>query len=132
MKRSYLIVWLAAVLLLAGVISGCGTTSAPPPALDLNPYTIEFSTEPAAPAAGSAVTLRAGITGKTPLSKRSAISFEVKKVGSDNRTEVQAESKAEGRYEAKYTFKEPGTYSITVHIISSSVHQVSNKEIEVK
>lgn len=122
----------AALLVAAAVMGGCGTTSEPLPALDLNPYTITFETDPAAPAAGKPTVLKAGVTGKDPLSKRSEISFEIKKSDSDNREEVQADRKEEGRYEGKYTFKEPGKYSITVHVITRTVHQVSNKELNVE
>lgn len=122
----------AGLLLLVVALGGCGTSSEPLPALDLNPYTITFEADPAAPAAGNPVLLKVGVTGKEPLSKRSEISFEIKKSGSDERVEVQAERKEEGRYEGKFTFKEAGKYSVTVHVITRSVHQVSNKELEVK
>lgn len=129
-KLSVRLAVLAALAVLA--LTACGTTSAPPPNLDLNPYTITFATEPAAPTAGGATKLRATITGKTPLSKRAEISFEVKKVGVDERTEVKAESKGQNLFEGEYTFKESGAYSITVHVITSRIHQVSNQEITVK
>lgn len=125
-----------AVLLLAGVVvgaAGCGTTSeAPPNAFDLNPYEIEFTVDPAIPAAGKPAQLGAKITGKQPLTKRAQISFEIKKVGADPREEISAARKDEGLYSASYTFKEAAKYSVTVHVITRSVHQVSNKEIEVK
>jgi hypothetical protein len=122
----------ACLLLLSVVLGGCGTTSEPLPALDLNPYTITFETDPAAPVTGAPVLLKTGVSGKEPLSKRAEISFEIKKSGSEERVEVEAERKEEGRYESRYTFKEAGKYSITVHVITRSIHQVSNKELEVK
>ncbi|WP_438444241.1 FixH family protein [Gorillibacterium sp. sgz5001074] len=121
-----------AVMLLACWSAGCGTTSEPLPGLELNPYTVTFATEPSEPAAGKPVVLKVGVSGKDPLSKRSEISFEIKRIGTEDRKELTAEKKDEGQYEAGYTFKETGKYSVTIHVITRSVHQVVNKEVDVK
>lgn len=123
----------AILLLLLGVgAAGCGTTSEPLPGLDLNPYTVTFATDPETPAAGKSTVMKVGVTGKDPLTKRSEVSFEIKKIGSEERKEIPAERKADDRFEGEFTFQEAGRYSITIHVITRTVHQVVNKELEVK
>lgn len=123
----------AAGMLIAAGLGGCGTSSAPPEStLNLNPYTIDFTADPAVPSAGAPVSLRIVVNGKTPLTKRAEIFYEVKKNGSEDRTEVQTEAKSDNRFEGTYTFPESGFYDIVVHVTTRTVHQIATHQLEIK
>lgn len=120
-------------LLLIAALAGCATTQSNPQAgFNLNPYEIKLTTEPDPPAAGAQTMIRADVSGEPQLTTRAEISYEVKKLGSEQREDVTAERKLKGVYTANYTFKEAGTYQIVVHIVTRAIHQVKTVEITVK
>lgn len=129
LKVRFLSILAGAFLLLLG---GCGTSSAPPSALDLNPYTVDFLVDPAVPTAKAPAKLTITVRGQTPLSKRADIYYEVKKSGTNLRDEVKTKALGDSRFEGTYTFEDEGFYSIVIHVTTSSVHQVVNQQVEVK
>lgn len=120
------------IALVMALIAACGTTTVPPPRYDINPYEVELSTDPAVIASGQPVNLQVVITGEPPLTKRAEVYFDIKPVGTQDWEEVRPEMKEAGVYSGSYTFKTPGTYSVTIHIITRSVHQIVNRELEVQ
>lgn len=126
------------LLLVAGVggllalMAGCGTTSAPSPGVELNPYTIDFSADPAVPQIGSAVKLEVKVNGREKLSKRSEVYFDLKKKDSPLELEIKGESAGENRFAGSYTFKEAGFYEVSIHVVTSTAHQTEVRQLEVK
>ncbi len=126
------------LLLVAGIggllalMAGCGTTAAPAPGVDLNPYTIDFSADPAVPRLGSAVTLEVKVNGREKLSKRAEVYFDLKKKDSTLELEIKGENKGENRFAGSYTFKEAGFYEVSIHVITSTAHQTEVRQLEVK
>lgn len=123
----------ASVVFLLLALWGCATTEPNPQAgFNMNPYDIRVALDPNPPAAAAKASLRADISGDPPLPATAEISFEIKKLGEEQRDEVKAERKEKGVYVAGYTFKEAGAYQIVVHIITRSIHQVKSAEVQVK
>ncbi|MDF2936019.1 MAG: hypothetical protein K0Q90_1392 [Paenibacillaceae bacterium] len=129
---------LSHLLLSAGVVgllvllAGCGTAAAPAPGVDLNPYTIDFSADPAVPRIGSPVALEVKVNGKEKLSKRSEVYFDLKKKDSTLELEIKAESNGDNRFAGAYTFKEAGFYEVSIHVITRTAHQTEVRQLEVK
>ena len=126
------------LLLVAGIggllalVAGCGTTSAPAPGVDLNPYTIDFSADPSVPRIGSPVTLEVKVNGREKLSKRAEVYFDLKKKDSTLELEIKGENKGENRFAGSYTFKEAGFYEVSIHVVTSTAHQTEVRQLEVK
>lgn len=123
---------LLAVGLLGLLATGCGTTAAPAPGVDLKPYTIDFSADPDVPRVGSPVTLTVKVNGKEALSKRSEVYFDLKKKDSSLELEVKAEAKGDNRFAGTYTFKEAGFYEVDIHVTTRTAHQTETRQLEVK
>lgn len=126
------------LLLVAGIggllalVAGCGTTSAPAPGVDLNPYTIDFSADPSVPRIGSPVTLEVKVNGREKLSKRAEVYFDLKKKDSTLELEIKGANKGENRFAGSYTFKEAGFYEVSIHVVTSTAHQTEVRQLEVK
>jgi hypothetical protein len=117
---------------LLALMAGCGTTSAPAPGVDLNPYTIDFSADPSVPRIGSPVTLEVKVNGREKLSKRAEVYFDLKKKDSTLELEIKGENKGENRFAGSYTFKEAGFYDVSIHVVTSTAHQTEVRQLEVK
>lgn len=137
MKRRRRYMSLFHLLLVSGIsglllLAGCSTTAAPAPGVDLNPYTIDFSADPAVPRIGSPTTLEVKVNGKEKLSKRSEVYFDLKKKDSTLELEIKAEAKGDNRFDGSFTFKEAGFYEVSIHVVTSTAHQTVVRQLEVK
>jgi hypothetical protein len=131
--RSFMrLLLVAAIAGLLALMAGCGTTSAPAPGVDLNPYTIDFSADPSVPRIGSPVTLEVKVNGREKLSKRAEVYFDLKKKDSTLELEIKGENKGENRFAGSYTFKEAGFYDVSIHVVTSTAHQTEVRQLEVK
>lgn len=130
--RKWRIILALAVSAALFALSGCGTASGPSSSLDLNPYTVDFTADPAVPQAGAPVMLSIAINGKEPVPKNSEIYYEVKKTGTTDREKVDAKSAGGSHYQGVHTFKEAGFYDITIHVTTRSVHQIVSRQLEIK
>lgn len=122
----------AAIAGLLALVAGCGTTSAPAPGVELNPYTIDFSADPSVPQIGSAVKLEVKVNGREKLSKRAEVYFDLKKKDSTLELEIKGENTGENRFAGSYTFKEAGFYEVSIHVVTSTAHQTEVRQLEVK
>lgn len=117
---------------LLAFMAGCGTTAAPAPGVDLNPYTIDFSADPAVPRIGSPVMLEVKVNGREKLSKRSEVYYDLKKKDSPLELQIKTENKGDNRFAGSYTFKEAGFYEVSIHVITRTAHQTETRQLEVK
>lgn len=123
---------LLAVLALWVGLTACGESEQPNAGVELNPYTINFSADPAQPVKNQPVALKISIEGKKSLSKQADIFYEIKKTGSDEHTEVRVTDKGDRRFEGTYSFPESGFYTIVVHVTTPTAHQIANQQLEIK
>jgi hypothetical protein len=123
--------WLVLILLAAVSLTACSSSSQ---AGDQDPKDIkvELATEPAQARAGEATKLLATVTGLVNA-KDGIVQFEIRKAGNKSLPELieEVEHSGDGLYSASFTFKEPASYDVYIHIYSGELHITKKKPVEV-
>ncbi|WP_088830117.1 FixH family protein [Paenibacillus tyrfis] len=112
-------------LLLAAVMTAC--TSERP--VDPSEVEVTLTTEPSPPKANAVIKFTATVGG-VPESTKATLAFDIRK--SENDTLSYLNAKPEGNaYSAEKELKEPGTYTVYVHLYIGDLHIIKKKKIEV-
>lgn len=112
--------------------SGGGTGS---PAANIDPSKVDgtLATEPDAVKAGEQVKLIATVSG-LPVSEETTVELEIRYSVSENvgkADQIPAAREGENAFTATYTFPQPGTYHVYLHIYHLDLHITKLKKIEV-
>ncbi|MCP3773762.1 hypothetical protein NLX71_10615 [Paenibacillus sp. MZ04-78.2] len=112
-------------LLLAAVITACSSERP----IDPSEVEVTLTTEPSPPKANT-VTKFTATLGGVPESTKATLSFDIRK--SENDTLSYLNAKQEGlAFSADKELKEPGTYTVYVHLYIGDLHITKKKKIEV-
>ncbi|MDO3675461.1 hypothetical protein [Paenibacillus ehimensis] len=112
-------------LLLAAVMTACSSERPVDPA----EVEVTLTTEPSPPKA-NAVTKFTATLGGVPESTKATLSFDIRKSEHDTLSYLNA--KQEGNaFTADKELKEPGTYTVYVHLYIGDLHITKKKQIEV-
>ncbi|WP_054973219.1 hypothetical protein [Paenibacillus sp. A3] len=113
-------------LLLVAVITACSTSERP---VDPSEVEVTLTTEPSPPKV-NAVTKFTATLGGVPESTKATLAFDIRK--SENDTLSYLNAKQEGNaYSAEKELKEPGTYTVYVHLYIGDLHIIKKKKLEV-
>jgi len=119
------------ILMLALLLTGCGSTGG---SQGQNPadVKIELTSEPNPVQSGQNAKLAVQITGL--LTEEGAeVQFDVRKANNDGLPEfLTAVAEGNGRYAVDTILKDPGEYSIYVHLYQEELHITKKKMLEVK
>ncbi|WP_051775199.1 FixH family protein [Paenibacillus tyrfis] len=112
-------------LLLAAVMTACSSERP----VDPSEVEVTLTTEPSPPKANAVIKFTATVGG-VPESTKATLAFDIRK--SENDTLSYLNAKPEGNaYSAEKELKEPGTYTVYVHLYIGDLHIIKKKKIEV-
>lgn len=124
-------------ILTALVLGACGTNEEhkdhSATSSDEVPEILEVDlTVPETAAAGEAVTFTAAVTqGKEIVEDADEVKFEVLNISSGEKEMIEASLNEDKLYTIDYTFKANGTYDITSHVTTRSMHTMPTKQISI-
>lgn len=70
--------------------------------------------------------------GDEKVTDASEVKFEVWKHGDDNREMIEGKHAGDGKYVARYTFSDKGTYSVVAHVTAKNMHNMPKVDIVVE
>ncbi|OCA81601.1 hypothetical protein A8F94_22290 [Bacillus sp. FJAT-27225] len=91
---------------------------------------MEFSASPLQ--AGKENLLKVTLVNEGKPLTDAAVRFEVWKDGAEKHEFLDASGLTDGAYETRYTFSEPGTYHVQIHVEKGDIHDHKEEEITVE
>mgnify|MGYP001343387428 CR=1 FL=1 len=118
--------WIGALLLIVGLLSACGGGSEP-----IDPEAVEIELTTQAPAiANEETVLIAKLTGAEFPPEATALNFDIRIDSVPQLISGQAEG--DNTYIGTYTFPEPGTYDVYLHVYIEDLHLMELGQVEVQ
>ncbi|OME87964.1 hypothetical protein BK120_01180 [Paenibacillus sp. FSL A5-0031] len=90
---------------------------------------VDLRTDPDKPVSGSPIELMADFTG-AELTDSSGMTFEVRV--KEEPVFIEAKKKGQNVFSGTYTFREPGTYEVYMHLYTDDIHVTKKKQVEVQ